>query len=57
MNVGANGFLDKNELSVVCEHIGMDGMDEDVSIFGIRSTDMFVKNKFLKKRFFIPVYL
>ena len=32
MNVGANGFLDKNELSVVCEHIGMEGIDEDVSI-------------------------
>lgn len=31
VNVGANGFLDKNELSVVCEHIGMEGMDEDVS--------------------------
>ncbi|XP_028410974.1 ninein-like protein isoform X2 [Dendronephthya gigantea] len=29
VNVGANGFLDKNELSVVCEHIGMDGIDED----------------------------
>lgn len=32
VNVGANGFLDKNELSVVCEHIGMEGMDEDVSV-------------------------
>jgi hypothetical protein len=32
VNVGANGFLDKNELSVVCEHIGMEGIDEDVSI-------------------------
>ena len=31
VNVGANGFLDKNELSVVCEHIGMEGIDEDVS--------------------------
>jgi hypothetical protein len=32
VNVGANGFLDKNELSVVCEHIGMEGIDEDVSV-------------------------
>ena len=32
VNVGANGFLDKNELSVVCEHIGMEGMDEDVRL-------------------------
>ena len=31
VNVGATGFLDKNELSVVCEHIGMDSMNEQVS--------------------------
>ncbi|XP_046844954.1 ninein-like protein isoform X2 [Xenia sp. Carnegie-2017] len=29
VNVGANGFLDKNELSVVCEHIGMENMEEE----------------------------
>ena len=30
VNVGATGFLDKNELSVVCDHIGMDTMNEQV---------------------------
>ena len=30
VNVGATGFLDKNELSVVCDHIGMDSMIEQV---------------------------
>lgn len=30
VNVGATGFLDKNELSVVCDHIGMDSMNEQV---------------------------
>lgn len=30
VNVGATGFLDRNELSVVCDHIGMDSMNEQV---------------------------
>ena len=30
VNVGATGFLDKHELSVVCDHIGMDSMNEQV---------------------------
>ena len=30
VNVGATGYLDKNELSVVCDHIGMDSMNEQV---------------------------
>ncbi|KAL9987729.1 hypothetical protein ACROYT_G002082 [Oculina patagonica] len=28
VNVGATGYLDKHELSVVCDHIGMDSMNE-----------------------------
>ena len=32
VNVGANGFLDRNELSVVCDHIGMDSMNEQVCV-------------------------
>ena len=32
VNVGATGFLDKNELSVVCDHIGMDSMNEQVCV-------------------------
>ena len=30
VNVGATGFLDRHELSVVCDHIGMDSMNEQV---------------------------
>lgn len=30
VNVGANGYLDRHELSVVCDHIGMDSMNEQV---------------------------
>ena len=30
VNVGATGFLDLHELSVVCDHIGMDSMNEQV---------------------------
>ena len=32
MNVGATGHLDLNELSVVCDHIGMDSMNEQVQM-------------------------
>ena len=35
VSVGANGFLDKHELSVVCEHIGMEGMDEEVGVLKV----------------------
>ncbi|KAK3732838.1 hypothetical protein QZH41_002838 [Actinostola sp. cb2023] len=28
VHVGANGFLDRHELALVCEHIGMDSMNE-----------------------------
>ena len=31
VGVGSDGFLDINELAVVCEHIGMEDMDRDVS--------------------------
>ena len=30
VSVGATGFLDRHELSVVCDHIGMDSMNEQV---------------------------
>ena len=43
VNVGANGFLDKNELSVVCEHIGMENMEEEVDInFKTLTIDNFI---------------
>ena len=38
MNVGATGFLDKNELSVVCDHIGMDSMNEQVCETNIKKS-------------------
>ena len=31
--VGASGFLDMKELSIVCEHIGMDSIEEKVVVF------------------------
>ena len=36
VNVGATGFLDKHELSVVCDHIGMDSMNEQVREVNIK---------------------
>lgn len=30
VHVGANGFLDRYELALVCEHIGMDSMNDQV---------------------------
>lgn len=42
VNVGATGFLDKNELSVVCDHIGMDSMNEQVCV-----TRIWTKNRSL----------
>lgn len=32
VHVGATGFLDRHELALVCDHIGMDSMNEQVAI-------------------------
>ena len=32
VNVGATGYLDMHELSIVCEHIGMTEMNEQVCL-------------------------
>lgn len=39
VNVGATGFLDKHELSVVCDHIGMDSMNEQVCEVNIKKSN------------------
>jgi len=40
VNVGATGFLDKHELSVVCDHIGMDSMNEQVCKINIQKSKL-----------------
>ena len=33
LSVGVSGYLDMQELSIVCEHIGMDAIEDQVEYF------------------------
>ena len=38
VGVGSDGYLDINDLSTVCQHIGMEDMDEEVRWCCLRSS-------------------